>query len=142
MNKILLLLLCVLGLSCSGTPKAAATTATADQKSDRVEVLSFHTKKRCPTCIAIEQLTREVVETDFAAQLADGSLVFRIADVSEEEALADKYEVTWSSLLVIGHKTGAESVNDLTKFAFANARTNPEKFKTELKAEIEKLLDE
>lgn len=116
--------------------------APSESPSDRVEVLSFHTRQRCPTCVAIEQLTREVVEADFAAQLADGKLVFRVVDISGDEALADKYEVTWSSLLINRHKDGTQSVSDLTGFAFANARTHPGKFKAELKARIEKLLGE
>lgn len=138
MKKLLLLLVAAAFVACGQTPKNKTTVSTV--QTDGVEVLSFHTKKRCPTCIAIEQRAREVVETDFAAQLADGKLVFRVVDISEDEALADKYEVTWSSLLVTQRKNGGESVNDLTKFAFANARTNPEKFKAELKTVIEKLL--
>ena len=118
---------------------------SSSNKSDKpqvrqngVEVLSFHAKKRCPTCIAIEQLTREVVESEFATQLADSSLVLRVVDIAENEELADQYEITWSALLVNRYKDG----KDLTRFAFANARTNPEKFKAELKAQIEKMLAE
>lgn len=138
MRKLFLLLVSVAFTAC-GQPSGAQIAESAPM-ADGVEVLSFHTKQRCPTCIAIERLTREVVETDFAAQLADRRLVFRILDISENEALADKYEITWSSLLVNRSENGVSSVNDLTKFAFANARTNPEKFKAELKAEIGKQL--
>lgn len=138
MKKLLLLLVAAAFVACGQTPKNRASESAV--QTEGVEVLSFHTKKRCPTCIAIERLAREVIEEDFATQLADGKLVFRVVDISEDEVLADKYEVTWSSLLVTRHKNGGESVNDLTKFAFANARTNPEKFKAELKTEIDKLL--
>lgn len=140
MKKLLLLLVAAAFIACGQSPKNKAAESAV--QTDGVEVLSFHTKKRCPTCIAIERLAREVVEKEFATQLADGKLVFRVVDSSVDEALADKYEVTWSSLLVTRHKNGGESVNDLTKFAFAHARTNPEKFKAELKREIEKLLGE
>ena len=140
MKKLILLLSATALVACGQPPQNK--TAESASPSNGVEVLSFHTKQRCPTCVAIEQLTRKVVETDFAAQLADGTLVFRVVDISAEEAFADKYEVTWSSLLVNRHKEGAESVNDLTKFAFANARTNPDKFRAELKATIGKLLNE
>lgn len=139
MKRLLLLTAAAAFVACGQNP--AGNSGDSIRSSDGVEVLSFHAKKRCPTCIAIEILTREVVEADFAAQLADSSLVFREVNISEEEALADKYEVTWSSLLVIRHLKGAERVTDLTKFAFANARTNPEKFKAELRAAIRKQLD-
>ena len=39
-------------------------------------------------------------------------------------------------------QVGKETVTDLTSFAFANARTNPEQFKAELCAEIRKQLGE
>lgn len=83
-----------------------------------------------------------MVESEFATQLADSSLVLRVVDVAENEELADQYEITWSALLVNRYKDGKESVTDLTRFAFANARTNPEKFKAELKSQIEKMLAE
>ena len=139
MKRLLLLTVAAAFVACGQKP--AGNSVDSIRSSDGVEVLSFHAKKRCPTCIAIENLTREVVEADFAAQLADSSLVFRVVNISEEEALADKYEVTWSSLLVIRHRKGAERVTDLTESAFANARSNPEKFKAELRAAIRKQLD-
>ncbi len=83
-----------------------------------------------------------MIETEFAAQLADGSLALRVTDITENEALANKYEIAWSSLLVNHREGGKEQVRNLTQFAFANARTNPDKFKAGLKAEIEKLLAE
>jgi len=36
--------------------------------------------------------------------------------------IADKYEVTWSSLFVNGWKDGKENVNNMTEFSFSNAR--------------------
>lgn len=140
MKKLLVMLFSAAFVACGQQPKSA----DSGQESIRngVEVISFHAKKRCPTCIAIERLTREVIESEFAAQLADSTLVLRIVDITDNGELADRYEVTWSSLLVNRHDDGQESVNDLTQFAFANARTNPEKFKAGLKAEIEKLLAE
>ena len=140
MKKLLLLLAAAAFVTCGQSPRQEAAESLSP--SNGVEVLSFHTKQRCPTCVAIERLTREVVETDFAAQLADNTLTLRVVDISEDEALADKYEIAWSALLVNRHKDGAESVTDLTKFAFANARTNPDKFKAELKDQIEKQLGE
>ena len=56
--------------------------------------------------------------------------------------MADKYEVAWSSLLLNRWRDGRETVTDLTKFAFANVRTNPKKFKAELRAEIQRQIDE
>lgn len=136
-NLLLLFAVATLFSACGHNPKSKTETVAP---ADRIEILSFHGKQRCATCIAIEKLTREVVESDYAAQLADSSLVFRVVDITENEALADRYEVTWSSLLVNKWQDGKETVNDMTEFAFANARNNPETFKAGVKTEIEKLL--
>ena len=81
MKKRLIPLLSAVFLACGQSPK---NQSIGEQTmTDGVEVLSFHTKKRCPTCVAIEQLTREVIETEFAAQLADGSLALRVTDITE-----------------------------------------------------------
>ena len=132
----------VIGLSACGNN--SRNTPTDTPQSDCVEVLCFHGAKRCATCIAIENGVKEVIETDFAAQVAAGEVRFRMIDIakSENEALADKYEVAWSSLLLNRWRDGRETVTDLTKFAFANVRTNPKKFKAELRAEIQRQIDE
>ncbi|MFI3267864.1 MAG: hypothetical protein R3Y51_04010, partial [Rikenellaceae bacterium] len=58
---------------CEETPKTDSCCAEAT-KTDVVEVLSFHGAQRCITCQAIENLTREVVEQDFAEELKAGKL--------------------------------------------------------------------
>ena len=110
---------------------------------DHTEVVYFHGKQRCATCMAIEENTQEVVNTLFSNEVKNGELVFRIVDIStaEGEALADKYEVTWSSLFVNKWKDGNESSSDMTKFGFGNARNNPDKFKQGLADKIRQSLE-
>lgn len=83
-----------------------------------------------------------MVDSVFADELRDGKLVFRTVDIStpEGEEIADKYEVTWSSLFVNKWKNGKETRNNLTEFGFANARTNPEGFKKGLAEKISQSL--
>lgn len=142
MRTILVAVLAAVILAaCGNNPRK---TATSDPQSDGVEVLCFHGAKRCVTCTTIENGAKEVVDTYFAKQIEGRDMSFRIIDITQPEnaALADKYEITWSSILLVRRQDGKETVNDLTQFAFANARTNPDKFKTELKMAIEKLLTE
>jgi hypothetical protein len=89
----------------------------------------------------MEQESKNVVDNNFASEVTAGKVVFRIVDINKEESLADKYEVTWSSLIVVGHKDGEETVENMTEFAFANARNNTAEFRKELTAKINKLLD-
>lgn len=146
MKKILFLF--VLGfalLSCGGNAKqetAAQTTQEAVAATDGVEVLYFHGKQRCATCIAIEKHAREAVEAAFADAVKRGEVTFRIIDISqpENQALAEKYEVTWSSLFVVKHQGGKETAENLTEFAFGNARKLPDTFKDGVIAAVNKML--
>ena len=53
------------------------------EQKDHVEVLYFHGKQRCATCMAIEKNAKEVVEVQFANELKNGTLVFRTIDISD-----------------------------------------------------------
>lgn len=142
------LFLFVLGfvlLSCGGNAKqetAAQATQEAVAATDGVEVLYFHGKQRCATCIAIEKHAREAVEAAFADAVKRGEVTFRIIDISqpENQALAEKYEVTWSSLFVVKHQGGKETAENLTEFAFGNARKSPDAFKDGVIAAVNKML--
>lgn len=141
MKKVLFILALIIGLTSCGRSdeKSAAPEVMA---KDHVEVIYFHGKQRCPTCVAIEKYTEEVVAGIFADDVRDGRVVYRIVDIStpEGEVLADRYEVTWSSLFVNGWKDGRETRDNMTEFAFANAMANPEVFKTELADKIRNTL--
>lgn len=131
-----------LGLyACGGGNSKTQKNNDADNTKDRIEVLYFHSKQRCATCMAIEQRTRETLEEQFADEMKAGTLLYRVIDISqpENEALADKYEVTWSSLFVCRWKAGRETPENLTEFAFGNARTALETFKSGLADRIREL---
>ncbi len=141
----LLLALAFSMISCGSTTGKKSETAKTQQTEQTqatevkstaesgLKVVVLHTNKRCITCRAIEELTRQAV-----AELNDENLDLEVVNISESENehIADKYEATWSSLIL---DNGA-SVNNLTKMAFANARTNPDQFKATLKSEIAKMV--
>lgn len=54
---------------------------------DKVIVYAAHMTFRCPECTQIEWLARELIETDFADELADGILEFRTVDYMRDSAL-------------------------------------------------------
>jgi len=107
-----------------------------------VEVLYFHGAQRCITCMAIEKLTTEVVQSDFKKEMESGKLKFQIVDISKNEKLADKYKVSWSSLIIAVNANGKEDNFDMTRFAFSTARFKPEEFKTALKNFLAQKLSE
>lgn len=118
--------------------------AQNEAKHDKpaVEVVVFHGVKQCQTCQAIKKNSQEVAEE----LAADGKNVsYRVVDFSKPEGKdeAKKYEIAWTSLLLIRHDAGdKETVRNISKFAIENARTNTEKFRKQLAEDIGKLLKE
>lgn len=142
MKNFLLGTVALLLVACGSRATSNANSEAVQNEKDRVEVLYFHGKQRCATCMAIEKNAKEVVNTLFANDLKNGTVVFKTVDIStpEGEKIADKYEVTWSSLFVNKWKDGKESRNNLTEFGFGNARNNPDGFKKGLADKIRKSL--
>ena len=140
-NVLLILTLCVGMVACSGG-KTKSVAENQQTKKDVVEVLYFHGAQRCATCMAIEKNTKELLEAAYAEQLKSGKLVFSSVDITKEEALAERYEVSWSSLILVDYdKSGKERATNLTEFAFGNARTAPDKFKQGLSERITEMLN-
>lgn len=146
MKKALFLLLSALALTaCGSTSKNDQTVTNPEQAQtvpNGVEVLCFHGKQRCATCIAIERNAKLVTDSLLTLKKYQGKLKFSIIDITqkENEALADQYEVTWSSLILVGNQNGQETVDNLTEYAFRNARKSPDAFRTELTERINHLL--
>lgn len=114
----------------------------ADSVKNGVEVLYFHGKRRCATCMAIEENTKAVVENRFANELKTGTVRFRSIDISKDEnkQTAAKYQVTWSALFIVKYHDGQETTENLTEYAFARARKAPDTFKAEIAGKIANLL--
>ncbi|MGN0228943.1 MAG: nitrophenyl compound nitroreductase subunit ArsF family protein [Muribaculaceae bacterium] len=130
-----LLLTMIIGLlSLTGMAKGNA--------DDYVEVLYFHGKQRCVTCIAIEKHTKAVIAESFASQQKSGKVRYKEVDIftPEGKKLAQEYKVSWSSLFVTKHKNGKATKHDLTQFGFKTARKNEAAFKKGLRARIAKAL--
>ena len=110
--------------------------------NEYVEVLYFHGKQRCATCRAIETNTKNVIYKNFAKELKQGKVKYRVIDIStpEGERMADAYKVSWSSLFVNKWKNGKETRMDLTQMGFKNARTNSAEFSKQLEKTVTELL--
>ncbi len=117
-------------ISCANTSKNEEATSVQIEEGT-LHILSFHNKKRCITCNAIETLTREVV-----AELNNPKIVLRVMEISENEDVANEYEVSWSSLIL----DNGTSSNNITQMAFQHAKNEPEIFKAKLKEEISNMM--
>lgn len=149
MNRLIWALVICVGITACGGNGAGRSDTTKEEQTqeelqaakERVEILYFHGRQRCATCMAIEKSAREVVETQFADELKNGTIVFKAIDISKagNEAMAEKYEVTWSSLFLSRWRNGVETYENLTGYAFANARTASDTFKKGLATKIREL---
>lgn len=125
MKRIFLLITLTISLISCGGGSQKKQEITKVQQTDVTEVIYFHGKQRCITCNAIEKLTQEVIDS-----LANEKVVMKIIDISqkENEAIADKYEVTWSSLIL----DRGGKIENLTEMGFGYAKNQPQVFKAKL----------
>ena len=141
-RTLVLMMVSFILLACGEKSNAVTAKAQSGQVNDFVEILYFHGKQRCVMCRSIEQNTKELVEAKFARQMKEGKVVYRVIDISKKEnaRIAEKYEVTWSSLFLVQHKKGKEKAENLTEFAFGHSRTQPEVFKKGLAEKVNQAL--
>jgi len=93
---------------------------TIQDKTGKVILYYFHGKQRCKMCVAIQQIAHEVIAKNYA----DNQLVKLIEvdfTMDSKKALANKYEIAWSSLIVVYE----EKFVNLTDEAFAKALSDP-----------------
>ena len=103
-------------------------TTVSDTARAPIEIMYFYGKQRCVTCRAIEQVVVELTQNELREAIASGQVHFRAIDWTQETALAERYEVAWSSLIIDCNG----EITNLTEKAFAYARQQPDKLKEEI----------
>ena len=120
------------------------TTAVVKKAEDLPEILvyNFHVTNRCPSCIAIEDVTTKTLKTYFAAEVKRGQIKQFIVNVDEEKnaKLAEKYQVFGSGLFITRVFKGKETTADLTGDGFKYARKKEEEFTHIVKSKIQEFL--
>ena len=109
----------------------------AISKSSKIEVYYFHFTRRCMTCNAVENVSKESISTLYPTQTKNGQITFKSVNLDEKssEILAKKCQAEGQALLVICN----EKRFDLTDKGFMYAKSSPEKLKVELKKTIDPL---
>jgi len=87
--------------NATGVGAGITRSANEAERRERVTVYAAHMTFRCPTCTQIEWLARELIENEFADELADGSLEFRTVDYLRDTDFADKYNISSSTIVVV-----------------------------------------
>ena len=120
-----------------GTQKGNKAAVSA---GDMVEVFYFHLTRRCVTCQAVENVSRDAVSEIYADEIKQGKVIFRALNIEDKatEPEAERAKATGQCLLIISGETRI----DLTSEGFMYAKTNPDRLKEELKKAIDPLLKE
>ena len=97
------------------TPKDSTKVTTVEseksQDVDQVVVYYLHMNRRCMTCGKLEAYSKEAVETAFADQLRDSSIVFKVENFEQEgnEHFAKDYQLYSQSLILSRQNEGKET---------------------------------
>lgn len=113
---IALLLVLLLPLACSTDQETqqaesqAETNQALNQASDQVVVAYLHGNRRCYTCEKLETFSHNSVMNGFGPQLADGSLIWQVANFEDDKYayLVDRYGLFTQSLIVSRYVDGQE----------------------------------
>jgi hypothetical protein len=91
-----------------GLPPATGSTAESAPLDDGLIVYYFHNNTRCANCRAIESQAEKVVQTDFAANLKNGQLVWKVMnyETPQGELLAKRFEVVAPVVVLAKMKDG------------------------------------
>ena len=79
---------------------------------DGLVVYYFHGDIRCPTCKAIESQTHETVQNDFATELDNGQMAWKVLNYEKPEAadLSKKFDVHMANVVLV-QMDGGETTN-------------------------------
>lgn len=108
---------------------------------NRVEVYCFHGTRQCETCKNMKANTKTTLDTYFASQLKDSSVIFKIIDVDDikNEKIAEKFQATGTALMINKVMNGKDSMMDWSDFAFEKANNEAE-YITELRTKLQRVL--
>jgi hypothetical protein len=90
------------------SPGRSAADATPAAAGRQVAVYYFHRTARCPTCLKIESLAKQEVETSFAKELKQGDMKFLSLNVEEagNEHFVKDYDLVAQALVLVEYRDG------------------------------------
>lgn len=139
MKKVLLIAaIAILSISFGNCSNGKANTDDKNSSSTSVsaasiQILYFHGDRRCPTCIKVGEVSQNLYNTKYSK---NSVVTFKEVNIDKDEnkAIAEKYQVTGSSLMI---DVNGE-VKNITVDAFKYAKTDPSKLEALIIEIIEK----
>lgn len=137
-SLLVLTIMVITSSSCNSTaqkqdkkPETSEETSKVTDLSG-VEVYYFHATRRCATCEAVEEVTKEALSENYGEDVSFNSIN---REEQKDHPLIKEHNISGQTLLIVK----GNASEDLTNFAFMNARTNPEKLKSKITETIESL---
>jgi len=123
----------VMNISCSAQSEKVEKTANITN-TNNIEVYYFHYTRRCATCNAVENVSKEAI-----TELYGNKVTFTSFNLDEEKGKnkGKELEVSGQTLLIVAGDTKINITNE----GFMNARNNPEKLKEIIKEKIDGMME-
>ena len=133
--KYLIAILLVLPTGC----RNSTTDDYFDPDSEAVQVVLFHLSQRCSSCRAVEQVTLDLLSSNYGDEMENGKIRFAALDFRSEngKTAAKTLRASGQTLYVVK----GDHVSNLSSEAFMFAETHPDRYRKALKKEIDKLLE-
>jgi len=128
----------LMGISCNGQQAQKQEAKVTSAKGGPVEVIYFHTTSRCVTCTAVENVARNYILEQYAAQIRENKLSFISYNIEQPEgkAVALRIGITSQSLMIVRGQDKHNIINE----GFMYAVNRPERFREIIKTKIDPLL--
>ena len=122
--------------ACDSETKPAKQRKNSIEK-EKIEVYYFHFSRRCKTCNAVENVTKETIREYFSKDVKSGKITFKSVNLDEDasKTFAEKMNISGQTLIFVSK----DKTINLTTDAFMYAKNQPDKLKEKVKAAIEKL---
>lgn len=120
-------------------PKQEPVISRSSEQKSIVQVYYLHSTFRCDSCNQIETMTRQLVDSKYQSETASGKLEFIEMDFQENEALAEKYEVTASCVVISLQDKGKDLAFERVDEVWT-LKENQEKFDLHLQKVIDQFL--
>jgi len=147
MKNLFLIILSFALLFSLSNCKSSGKTENTDKESEtvsenytadgKIEVIYFHNERRCATCEAVEEVTQKTLNELYPEKVKNSDITFQSINIEEDAntKIAEQYEITGQTLLILSGTTKVDLTND----AFMYAKDTPEKFTAKIKAAIDKI---
>lgn len=96
LNIFIALLIITAFISC----KHSQTKTWQANSKAKLQVFYFHSTIRCPTCNAIENITKKVLDESFKTEITNEIINFASFNIDRDEnkALIEKYQISYTQL--------------------------------------------